>query len=345
LARRSVKKTALVGVNLGGWLLLERWMTPSLFAGTNAVDEYTFMQQPDARQKLREHQKNFIREEDFRWMRSNGVQAVRIPIGYWLFDGDAPFVPCIGRLDWAFRMAEKYDIEVLVSLHGAPGGQNGQDHSGRIGRTDWYKQKSYREQTVAVLERLAGRYRDHPKFWGLELLNEPKPGIIQWKLRNFYNDAYRRLIAIILPSTRIVFHDAFTPRMLSAAIFDAPPYDVVMDIHWYHFSFWLRRIAPLSLYYKLVAWHGRLITRLQRWQGVIVGEWNGIIAGEVLDRFPKEQHDHIVKEHIARQLEAYRYADAWFYWSYKTDDPGVWHFRSLVENGTLPLSDEHQKNT
>ena len=28
------------GVNLGNWLVLEKWMSPALFAGTTAEDEY-----------------------------------------------------------------------------------------------------------------------------------------------------------------------------------------------------------------------------------------------------------------------------------------------------------------
>ena len=28
------------GVNLGNWLVLEKWMCPGLFAGTTAEDEY-----------------------------------------------------------------------------------------------------------------------------------------------------------------------------------------------------------------------------------------------------------------------------------------------------------------
>ena len=28
------------GVNLGNWLVLEKWMSPSLFEGTTAEDEY-----------------------------------------------------------------------------------------------------------------------------------------------------------------------------------------------------------------------------------------------------------------------------------------------------------------
>lgn len=326
----------LRGVNLGGWLVLEKWMTPTLFADTSAVDECTFMQTPNASIKLRNHQKNFIQEEDFRWMRDNGVNAVRIPIGYWIFDGDAPFAPCIERLDWAFTMAERYNIEVLVCLHGAPGSQNGNDHSGRRGKALWYRERRYRYQTVEVLERLARRYRDHPKFWGLELLNEPRVGVVQWKLRQFYNEAYRRLITILAPTTRIVFHDAFTPRMLSAAIWDNAEHPVTMDIHWYHFAFWAHQWTPLSWYWQLVRWHGRLTRSLQRWQGIIVGEWTEMISHEGLSRYPVAQHDKLLHEHLARQIDAYRQADGWFYWSYKTEGRGAYHFRSLVEDGIVP---------
>ncbi|QQS22058.1 cellulase family glycosylhydrolase [Candidatus Saccharibacteria bacterium] len=328
---------ALCGVNLGGWLVLERWMTPSLFEGTSAVDEYTFMQTPGAREKIRHHQKTFITEADWHWMAANGIEAVRIPVGYWILEGEAPYVSSIGRLDWAFTMAAKYRIKLLLCLHGAPGGQNGRDHSGRIGRVDWYRTRQLRMQTIDILEELAHRYRDEPEFWGLELLNEPRPGLLQWKLRLFYNQAYRRLRSILRPTTQIVFHDAFTPRLLSGAIIGALRNRVTMDIHWYHFTFWAHKWLPLRYYYPLVHWHGRLIIALRCWQNVIVGEWNGIIAGEILDKVPTSGHAAVVREHVRRQLQAYATADAWFYWSYKTDDRGVYHFRSMIEDGEIVI--------
>lgn len=309
--------------------MLERWMTPGLFRGTDAVDEYTFMQTPGARQKLREHQKTFIQEADFKWLRDNGVKAVRIPVGYWIVAGDAPYASSIGRLDWAFRMAEKYDIEVLVCLHGAPGSQNGRDHSGKVGRACWYKSAAYRKQTIDVLEMLALRYRGSPKFWGLELLNEPKVGVFQFALRRFYRDAYARLAKVLCPSTRIIFHDAFTPRLMNAAITGSAR--TMMDIHWYHFTYPLHRWTPLWLYWHLVAWHGRLAANLRNWQGVIIGEWSGTLSQQALARYPSARHDALQRTHIAKQLRAYRHADAWFYWTYKTEAPGIWGYRSLTE--------------
>ncbi len=329
---------ALRGVNLGGWLVLEKWMTPGLFEGVDAEDEYGFMQTLHAGRKLHRHQKEFITEEDFAWMAANGVQAIRIPVGYWIFDGVKPYVSCIGRLDWAFRMAEKHGLRVLVSLHGAPGSQNGRDHSGRIGKAEWYRSAADRRLTVVSLRRLATRYRDSRAFWGLELLNEPRAGVVQWKLRRFYNAAYRELRQVLRPSTYIVFHDAFTPRLLSGAMWDDGVHPVAMDIHWYHFAFWARKWLPLRWYYALVVdAHGKLLGRLRRWQGVVVGEWNGIVTREILDKAPTVRHASIVKEHIDRQLIAYEQADAWFYWNYKTELRGVWHFRSLVEDGVIKL--------
>ncbi len=325
------------GVNLGGWLVLEKWMTPALFDGTDAIDEYTFMQTPGAAKKIARHRKAWITESDFAWLEANGVRAVRIPVGYWIIDGAEPYVPCIKYLDWAFTMAQKYNLQILICLHGAPGSQNGHDHSGRIGRAMWYKRKSYRDQTVNVLLKLATRYRKNPQFWGLELLNEPKVGLFQLKLRAFYNEAYQHLMHILPSHVRIVFHDAFTSRLMNAAIFDDHKHPVAMDIHWYHFVFWAQKWTPLSWYWWLVNWHRRLIWSLQHWQQVIIGEWSGVLSHQALAKYPRNMHDNLQREHITRQLAAYRNADAWFYWTYKTEGAGIWNFRSLVESGRIDL--------
>ena len=330
----------LRGVNLGGWLVLERWMTPALFEGTKASDEHSFMQTDGARAKIRQHQKAFIQEEDFRWMRDNGVNAVRIPIGYWIFDGDEPFVSCIGRLDWAVKMAEKYNIAVLLCLHGAKGSQNGNDHSGRIGRAKWYDRSGYRRDTIMMLSRLAERYNHTSAVWGIELLNEPLAKIWQPTLRKFYKDAYDAICAAGRPGLRVVFSDAFTPRLLSGALWAYQDHPVVMDHHWYHFFFprWVLGRVPLGMYYRYLKWKKNVLRRLSRAQPIIIGEWNGIIAGEKLGKYPQSEHPRIVNEHIARQIDTFRDTEGWFYWSYKTQDRGVFHFRSMVEDGHIDMT-------
>jgi glucan 1,3-beta-glucosidase len=56
------------GVTLGGWLVLEKWVTPALFAGTSAEDEthlWTELSEHGQRELLRAHRDSFITERDF----------------------------------------------------------------------------------------------------------------------------------------------------------------------------------------------------------------------------------------------------------------------------------------
>lgn len=323
----------LRGVNLGGWLVLEKWIVPHLFKGTDAHDEYQLMQTNGAAKKITKHRKTFITEADFAWLADNGVNAVRIPVGYWVFDGDDPYTPTVEYLDWAIAMAEKYHLKVLIDLHGAKGSQNGHDHSGRRGKRLWYANRAYRHQTIEVLEQIAERYYARECVWGIELLNEPKMGLFQFKLRWFYAAAYRRLLSVVRPGVHVVFSDGFTPWLLSGALTAQPQYPVAMDVHWYQFGYrrsWQRCVA-------MIRRRRRWLARWQRRQPVIVGEWSGVLSTKVLAPIPKKERVDYMHASIQEQLKAYEEAAGWFYWTYKADGRGIWNFRSLVEDGVINL--------
>lgn len=330
--RQSDEK--LRGVNLGGWLVLEKWMTPSLFEGTDAVDEYTFMQAPGAREKLERHRRTFITEKDFKWIAGHGVNAVRIPVGYWLLSGDEPYEDGIRYLDWAVAMAGKYNLQVLIDLHGAKGSQNGHDHSGRIGKAKWFCSCADQAETVRILVKLAERYRNAPGLWGIELLNEPKINpLTYFILRRFYYEVYRRLREAVATGTYTVFSDAFMPRLFSGGLKEAPGYPVAMDIHWYQFG-----KANLADYFAKLEQRPLEIEQLQRQQPVIIGEWSGMLSRETLAGRTDSEKAALEKEHIKRQLAAYASAAGWFYWTYKTESTGIWNFRWLAEQGWLHLN-------
>lgn len=334
---------ALRGVNLGGWLVLERWMTPSLFKGVGASDEYTFMQTPGALAKLREHQKTFITEKDFVWMSQNGINAVRIPIGYWILRGEGPLKSSIGRLDWAVRMAKKYDIAVLLCLHSVPGSQNDGAHTEQAGMSRWYAEPALRAQTIEILHQLAVRYHNEPTVWGIELLNEPPARFWQPVLRKFYKQAYEAIRSVGRPGLVVVYSDAFTPRLFSGALTAKRNFPVAMDHHWYHFFIphWLQPRVSFKLYVTYLRQKAVLLERLSRAQPIIIGEWSGVLAGEKVRAYPEKVYTAMVNRHIQRQLESFEHVAGWFYWSYKTEERGVFHFRSLVEDGviTLPVDD------
>ena len=164
------------GVNLGNWLVLEKWMSPALFDGTDADDEYYLPRQLpkeiyEARIKV--HRAEYISERDFVAIKAMGLDAVRIPTPYFVFGDREPFIGCVEELDKAFAWAEKYGLKILIDLHTAPGSQNGFDNGGLSGVCKWAQQPEEVEFELTVLERLAKRYGAREGLWGIEILNEP----------------------------------------------------------------------------------------------------------------------------------------------------------------------------
>jgi glucan 1,3-beta-glucosidase len=52
---------------------------------------------------------------------------------------------------------------------------------------------------------------------------------------------------------------------------------------------------------------------------------------------PPSEHKQLFQRYVASQLEQYEEFAGWFYWSYKTERPGQWHFRSMLEQGLIKL--------
>ena len=326
----------LRGVNLGGWLVLEKWMTPSLFAGLDAQDEYTFMQTPDAKQKIEAHRKSFITESDFKWMSAHGINAVRIPVGYWVLSDIPPFASALTYLDWAMETALKYNIQVIIDLHALQGSQNGFDHSAKIGPAEWFDKNEYRNATLDVLQMIAYRYKEYANLWGLQVINEPRVGALQLKLRKFYKDAYTRLSAILQPHTRIIYSDAFSPRLFSG-ILDRRKHSVVMDVHIYHMTKLFAQFFSIDWYYRVLKRRKRLLKRLSKTQPIIIGEWSGALRQTAYDRIPKDAHPELTRFYTRLQLEIFDDVQGWFYWNYKTEQPGVWSYRSQVDDGVIKI--------
>jgi glucan 1,3-beta-glucosidase len=196
------------GVNLGNWLVLERWMDPGMFAGTDAADETWLNRLLDPAvlaRRLEAHRDTYVAEADFRWIAAMGCNFVRIPVPYFVFGDRSPAVGARGvsgsgtqglrkraeafprggenmpqdvpglipYLDRAMDWAGKYGLKILLDLHTTPGGQNGYDNGGIQGVCRWHRDPEAREYVLTVLERLAARYGEREELFGIEVLNEP----------------------------------------------------------------------------------------------------------------------------------------------------------------------------
>ena len=136
------------GVNVGGWLSIEPFITPSMFnsfkSSQGIIDEYTLTKQlgPEkAKSTLEKHYAQFINKQSFEDIQAAGFDHVRIPYSYWAvttYDGD-PYVP---QVSWRYLLrgieyARQCGLRVNLDLHALPGSQNGWNHSGRQGPIGW----------------------------------------------------------------------------------------------------------------------------------------------------------------------------------------------------------------
>ena len=285
------------------------------------------------KERIEKHRASFMQEKDWRWLSAQGITHVRLPIGYWALQDDEPYISARTYLDFAFRMAEKYDVKILLDLHGLKGSQNAEMHSGLIGEVEW---KKYIPQHLAVLTGLAKRYKDSPALWGIEVINEPRIWGNYFALLRYYRKAYDVLRSIVRPGTYTVFHDGFVPPLFSGALRKRKNFPVAMDTHFYGVFPGLLRHRSLRTYdhIRRVVFSAVLrITQLS--QPVIVGEWSSVLPQTYFKRIPETQHLKIIGETIVRQRQIYDQALAQFYWNYKTEGRGMFNYRSLVEDGII----------
>lgn len=240
------------GVNLGSWLVPEKWMfngdnSSALWAGTSesVVDLYTLCEElgpTEAASRMNAHWNSWFTQNDFATMASSGVTHIRLPMGYWDMIDTPPFVfGGMAFIDKAVAWAALYNMTVLIDLHGAPGSQNGQDHSGRSGETNWAEPQNVAE-TVLVLGMMAERWAGEPNVWGFELLNEPGPGLSHELLTDFYREAYTA-IRKFSADTHVVICSLYGPHDWTAGVLPEPEYrNAVLDLHlytvWSGFTSW-----------------------------------------------------------------------------------------------------------
>ena len=132
------------GINLGGWL---------------SQCDYS-----------EERFRNFIKEEDIRRISSWGLDHIRIPVDYNLFEDEqgnyieSGFAHLQDGVDWAF----KYGLNVIIDLHKTYGFSF--DH--KEGEEGFFEKEEYQERFYRLWEEIARRFGGHGDKIAFELLNE-----------------------------------------------------------------------------------------------------------------------------------------------------------------------------
>jgi glucan 1,3-beta-glucosidase len=363
----------LRGVNLGGWLVLEKWMNGDVFAGTDATDQYSFDSSCEgAQSKLEQHWSTYFTESDVEGLAANGINAVRIPIGFWAYDNlGLPYIKgADAYLEKAIGWCRTHGIKVLVDCHGSPGSQNGFDNSGHSGLVAW-QQDDNMDKSITILETIAKKYGAQEYadvVFGIQLVNEP----ISWGQNNIAMTkqwAQKAYTAVKSASTNaelaVIMHDGFTgpsdwEEIGSAIDGDASLSDAKfwIDTHLYQNMVAVDSTLTQDLHIeKACNWASTQLLPSTSRLPVIVGEFSAAtnicanpdgttVAGNVCwtagcqcsANVSIENWNQPLIEATRRFLEAEldtfeSHARGYFMWNFK--GPGAWGYQNAVKYGLI----------
>jgi glucan 1,3-beta-glucosidase len=320
-------------------------MQESLFASSNASDEYSLCLNwgADAAARLQRHRETYITRDDFAWLAQRGINAVRIPFGYWVLESDPPLLACRDVLDRAVRWCQEFGLMAILDFHALPGGQSHEHHTGRQGMFRWPESEADQQRSLDILEAVAERYADAECVRGIGVVNEPDPTIPSPILDRYYRAAYERVrrhmpherVAVVFPAfpeqRLAAFHGRYTPPQFE---------NIITDLHYYQcFGDWYgERTLEQHLVFPLQE-------RLREIQAagaagwLMVGEWSLRLPWaprDIARALGPLQRDLVMRALGAAQLLAYEQTQGWFFWSYRAENEPEWSFRDAVERGWLP---------
>jgi glucan 1,3-beta-glucosidase len=237
------------GVNLGGWLSIEPFITPSLFnsysSADGIIDEWTLTTKlgaTAAASTLEKHYATFVTEQTFADIAAAGLDHVRIPFSYWAvitYDDD----PYVFRTSWRYLLrgiewARKHGLRINLDLHALPGSQNGWNHSGRQGTIGWLNGTNGNlnaQRSIEIHDRLSkffaqDRYKNIISFYGLA--NEPRMTSLNVTAVLDWTSTVTDLVTKNGISAYVVIGDGF--RGLENWQGDLTSYsNLVLDVHQY----------------------------------------------------------------------------------------------------------------
>ncbi|KAI8067545.1 glycoside hydrolase superfamily, partial [Gongronella butleri] len=337
------------GVNLGGMFVLEAWLCPDHLR--NAVKNGQWQSEMDfllacesnsqARELLEYHWSSFITPKDIGELAAAGINAVRIPIGYYIVNprdmltgqhkDDAYFRfadvydAAMGYLLRLVHECEKHGIGVLIDIHAAPGGQNASDHCGMAMpcKPHFFSSRRCQNYMLAILAKLVQLFSPLNHVIGIGLLNEPidDPGLMAYYqtacdtvLKNTPNG--QRALPLYLGDAwnAYKYMDRISQQLLPRYPF------VVLETHAYfchtpqdHQQVAQQHMANAEKMANSLQDRGKVVRN-----NVSVGEWAMVLNGQSMTGMDERQ---TMAQFGQWQLQLYDKATAaHFYWTYKTAD-------------------------
>ena len=184
----------LRGWSIGSWMNFEHFMIG--MPGTNSMIINAFAEvygENMAKEFVHKLLECMVQEDDFAYLKSIGVNSIRIPFGYhYLMDDLHPGVfreEGFAELKRVVELCEKYELFVILDLHSVPGSQNTDWHSDNLtGQQLFWQYECFQQQAIWLWEEVSKRFASNPWVAGYDVLNEPGYGLTSEQINGFYSN-------------------------------------------------------------------------------------------------------------------------------------------------------------
>jgi len=363
------KNQKAYGVNLGNWLLLERWLDEDNFTKQCnwCGDEWSWTQQQggNAAAALKQHFDTWFVESDLDYLQSYGVNTVRVTVGFWALiptTQNEPFVNA-GQMDYVAQLLQwlhKRGMYAVISLHGLPGSQSGDQSTGQkkdwdVGGSSWFSAANQQRSDAAVLalaDWVAQQGNYSTVVSAVLPVNEPKQtdggGLNQgWQnqLVQFYERSYATLVQHgIVTAVHPGYYQGQDPSGWQSFMNNKDPHMIIWETH------------PYPGYFPTVYDDSQIMNNvcsLSQIQNAIsvpifFGEWS-LLSGVTNNGW--------VQKYFNAQIRAYNQGAGSTIWNWKANNStqagngglalpdaqmALYDFKTLVNAGVIPKPDNPQ---
>ncbi|KAG0570236.1 hypothetical protein KC19_6G146700 [Ceratodon purpureus] len=369
------------GVNLGGLFIVEPWMMGDEWRSMGCDgrnDEFQCVQalgQAAADAAFQRHWGSWITQDDINQIKSNGLNTVRIPLGFWIHEALVRPGELFPRGGFAYlenvcRMATSAGLYIILVLHAAPGGQSpNQQFTGKaVEQVGFFNSGNY-ERAYQWLEWITSVRHTHSAFGNvgaIEVVNEPVPGNGDQRnslLYEYYPTAWRRIRAAE-DKLHVTLNNRLHIQMMDAR-WNGNMGDPNQGLGGIDLSFAFYDdhnyraydcnpgdsdkcfVPPKRRDYLFHSCFEDLGGR----SPVIVGEWSLATSHPNGNEFDINKPDAVsyYRSWFGAQIHSYEKQRGWIFWSWKVNwiggrDDWRWGYQQAVAAGVIPRSNPSKAN-
>ncbi|KAI9889687.1 MAG: hypothetical protein M1814_005088 [Vezdaea aestivalis] len=346
------------GVNLGSWLVAEPWMMGGLWrdgmgcgSAKSEFDCVSFLKQETANAKFQSHWASWITKSDLQEMKNYGLNTIRIPVGYWIYDDivlDSEHFPR-GGLKFLTQMcgwAAEIGLYIIIDLHGAPYAQQSDAFTGQLNPNPGFYGKDGYARAVKFWQWMTKIIHTDSNFRTVGMvgiLNEPtadNPGRTGSMITDFYPTVLKKIRETEASvGAKNKLHVQFMDKMWrSGDATQALPKDdsIAFSDHNY-----IKYANPGPHQQDYISASCRDNRMADGQAPKIVDEWSLSIADD-LERNPEFAANAGNKDFYSRwfsaQIQTYeKQTNGWVFWSWRNELGDYrWSYKLAVESGAIP---------